>query len=136
MNRRLSLLIAASAALITSCTSAAVQETRTPKAQRELAAELAGRTPGAPVRCLANYRTDQIQIIDQWTILYRDGRTVYVQNPQGGCRGLGMGYTLVTRPLGVNQTCEGDLNRLVDLRTGSFGGTCIFGPFIPYTKAS
>jgi len=137
MNLRLSPLILATAALLASCTSAAVQESRSPRAQRELTGALAGRVAGKPERCIPNFRAGEIQIIDDWTILYRDGRTIYVQNPQGGCRGLGnRAYTLVTRQVGVNQFCEGDINQLVDLRTGSFGGTCVFGPFVPYRKAS
>ena len=136
MRLRVSPLIAAgSAVLLASCSTAPVQEVRSPKAERELASALAGRTAGPPVRCLPNYRTTQMQIVDDWTILYRDGRTTYVQNPRGGCRGLGIGsYTMVTRQYGTNQMCDGDFNQLVDLRTGVGGGSCIFGPFTPYTK--
>ena len=136
MNLRVSPLIAVGGALLlTSCSTAPVQETRSPKAARELASALAGRTAGPPVRCLPSYRTSQMQIIDDWTILFKDGRTVYVQNPQGGCRGIGNGgYTLVTRKFGTSDTCEGDINHLVDLRSGFGGGSCIYGPFTPYAK--
>ena len=136
MNLRVSPLIAVGGALLlTSCSTAPVQETRSPKAARELASALAGRTAGPPVRCLPNYRTTQMNVIDDWTILYRDGRTTYVQNPRGGCRGLDNGsYTMVTRQYGTNQMCDGDFTQLVDLRTGMGGGACVFGPFTPYTK--
>lgn len=137
MNLRLSPLVVAGAVLLASCTSAGIQESRSPSAQRELAGALAGRIAGKPVRCLPAFRTSEMQIIDDWTILYRDGRTLYVQNPPNGCRGLRSGgYTLVTRQVGVDQMCEGDINQLVDLRTGFHGGSCVFGPFVPYTKAS
>lgn len=136
MGLRVSLLIAAGGAvLLASCSTAPVQEVRSPKAERELASALAGRIVRPAVRCLPNYRTTQMQVIDDWTILYRDGRTVYVQNPRGGCHGLGIGsYTMVTRQYGTNQMCDGDFSQLVDLRTGMYGGACIFGPFTPYTK--
>ena len=76
-----------------------------------------------------------MQVIDDWTILFRDGRTVYVQNPRGGCPGIGSGSrTLVTRPVGTNELCDGDINHTVDLVTRIGGGTCVFGPFVPYTK--
>ena len=76
-----------------------------------------------------------MHIVDDYTILFRDGGTVYVQNPRGGCNGIGSGtYTLVTRPFGTNQLCGGDINRVVDLRTGMGGGSCVFSPFIPYTR--
>lgn len=125
----------AGALMVAACSTSASQETRSPKAQRELADALAGRTAQPPVRCVPSYRTTQMQVIDDFTILFRDGRTVYVQNPRGGCRGLGMGsYTLVTRNFGSAQNCDGDINQLVDLRTGMMGGACVFGPFTPYTK--
>ena len=123
------------AALLASCSTAPVQETRSPKAERQLAAALAGRTAQPPVRCLPSYRTTQMEVVDDWTILYKDGRTTYVQNPRGGCRGLGIGgYTMVTRQFGTNQICDGDFSQLVDLRTSMNGGSCVFGPFTPYTK--
>ncbi len=136
MNLRASTLIAVSgAALLASCTSTPVQEVRSPKAQKELTEALAGRTVGPPVNCLPNWRTSNMQIIDDYTILFRDGRTVYVQNPKGGCNGIGSGaYTLVTRQFGTAQMCRGDINRVVDLRTGMGGGSCVFSEFVPYTK--
>jgi hypothetical protein len=77
-----------------------------------------------------------MQIIDDWTILFKDGRTTYVQNPRGGCAGLtNGGYTLITRQFGVSQMCSGDINQTIDLTTGMNGGACVFGPFVPYTKA-
>ena len=123
------------AILIASCSTATFQEPRSPKAERQLASALAGRTAGAPVRCLPSYRTTQMELIDDLTILYKDGRTTYVQNPRGGCHGLGIGgYTMVTRQYGTNELCDGDISQLVDLRTGINGGSCVFGPFTPYTK--
>ena len=122
-------------AMISSCTTAPAQQARSPHAQRELADALAGRTQQPPVRCLPSYRNTQMEVIDDWTILFRDGRTVYVQHPRGGCSGIGIGrLTLVNRKYGTHQTCEGDINQLVDLQTGIGGGACVFGPFIPYTR--
>lgn len=136
MRLRVSPMIAVGGAvLLASCSTAPVQETRSPQAERQLASALAGRTAMPPVRCLPSFRTTQMEVIDDWTILYRDGRTTYVQNPRGGCRGLGIGgYTMVTRKYGTDQTCDGDISQLVDLRSGASGGSCVFGPFTPYTK--
>ena len=87
------------------------------------------------MRCIPTYRADQMQVIDDYTILFRDGRTIYVQNPRGGCPGLGSGSrTLVTRSFGGSQLCDGDINRTVDLVSGFQGGACVFGPFVPYTR--
>ena len=125
------------AALVGSCATAPDQTTHSPKAQKELTEALAGRTPGKPVNCISNYRTNDMQIIDDWTLLFRDGRTIYVQNPRGGCQGLGIGgNTLVTREFGTTPLCSGDINRTVDLRTGMSAGACVFSPFVPYTKTN
>ena len=121
-------------ALLAACSTAPVQEARSPRAERELANELSGRTAGPPQRCIPSYSAKEVQVIDQNTILYRDGRTIYVQNPRGGCTGLGRGATLVTRQLGVAQYCDGDINQTVDLVSGTTRGACVFGPFIPYTR--
>jgi hypothetical protein len=138
MNLRISALAAVSGvALLGSCATAPDQITHSPKAQKELAEALAGYRPGPPVNCVPPYGKNNMQIIDDYTLLFRDGRTIYVQNPRGGCPALGLGgYTLVTRPFGVNQMCSGDINRVVDLRSGTAVGSCVFSPFVPYTKSA
>lgn len=136
MSRSVSLLtLLAGAAMVASCTTAPYAEERSPKAARELADALAGRTAQPPVRCIPNYKANQMQVIDDNTIIFRDGKTVYVQNPRGGCNGIGSGgNTLVTRQYGTAELCDGDINHTVDLRTGIGGGACVFSPFIPYKK--
>ncbi len=136
MNLRAPTLLACgAAALLASCSTAPDQYTRSPKAEKELAEALAGRVAGPPMRCIPNYRTVQMQVIDDYTILFRDGRTIYVQNPRGGCPGLGsQSRTLVTRQFGTNEYCDGDINKLVDLQARIEGPACVFGPFVPYKK--
>jgi hypothetical protein len=130
-------LLAAGGLSLLACASAPEQITHSPKAQKELAQALAGRTPGRAVDCLYNFPAAKMQVIDDWTILFRNGRTVYVQNPRGGCRGVGIpGNTLVTRQIGINQICSGDIAYLRQLGAGTSQGSCIFGPFVPYTKSN
>jgi hypothetical protein len=137
MNLRIPLIMASAALIAGSCSTTPGQEARTPKAEQRLAEAIEGRVAGPPVDCMPNYRSaTQMQIIDDNTLVFHDGNTVYVQNPPGGCRGLGIGgYTLVTREFGSSQMCRGDINNLVDIRNGMIGGSCVFGPFIPYRKA-
>jgi hypothetical protein len=74
-------------------------------------------------------------IIDDNTILFRDGRTVYVNHPLGGCNNLQQsGRALVTRNFGP-QLCRGDLATVVDNTSGMSVGACALGDFVPY-KAS
>lgn len=129
------LLVAGASATMLGCSSTPVSEAPTPRAQKELAEALAGRTPGPPERCIRNYRTNVMEIIDDDTILFREGRTIYLQKPRNSCFGIGNhSRTLVTRPFGTTDLCDGDINTLVDLNAGIQGGACVFGPFVPYTK--
>lgn len=137
MQAKPSLILAIGAAgMLAACSTApAEQATRSPEAAKELADALAGRVAGPPQRCISNWPHIEVQVIDDWTILYREGSTVYVQNPRGGCPGIGFGSrTLVARQVGTSQMCDGDINQSVDLRTGIGGAPCVFGPFVPYTR--
>lgn len=138
MNRSAKLILGLSAAaMLAACSTAPVEPTRSARAQKELADALAGRVAGKPVSCLPNYRANDMQIIDDWTILFRDGRTIYVQNPRGGCPGIGnRRNVLVTRLWGTNQLCSGDISHLVDPASGIGGGACVFSEFVPYTRTA
>ena len=133
---RMSAFLAAGAsAILLSCSSTPVAETPSPKAQQQLAEALAGHVQGPPERCIRNYRTNYMEVIDDDTILFHDGRTIYLQKPRNSCFGIANhSRTLVTRPFGTTDLCDGDINRLVDLSAGIGGGACVFGPFVPYTK--
>jgi len=123
------------AAVLAACSTTAVQETRSPRAQMELDKALAGRVAGRPVACLPSYSANNMQIIDDWTILFKDGGTIYLQNPRGGCPGIASRRNiLVTRLFGSSQLCSGDISHLVDPTSGIGGGACVFSQFVPYTK--
>jgi len=126
------------AAIVIVSSTVLARPARSPEAQRQLDRALAGRTAGKPVQCLSSYRAaTNMQVIDDWTILFRDGRTVYLQTPTGGCPGISSyGNTLVTHLQGDSRLCNGDINRVVDVQTKMGGAGCVFGPFIPYTKAN
>jgi hypothetical protein len=124
------ILITAAAA---ACAASATNEPRTAKAETRLQNELAGKVAGAPLKCLPSYRSNDMTIIDDNTILFRDGRNrVYRQDPPGGCSPMGnAGYTLVFRPLS-GQSCRGDIVRVVDLTSRMTAGSCSLGDFVPY----
>ena len=138
MNLRLSLLAAAGTATLATASSIAPAQSDaySPKAANKLAKALAGRTPGEPVSCIGNMRGSDMQIVDDRTILYREGGTIYVQKPSGGCHGLGSGhYTLLTRLHGSTRLCRGQIGEVVDRVSGFTYGSCVFGDFVPYRKA-
>ena len=136
MAAKISLGLAAGAAalLIASCSTAPAEQTRSPRAAQELADALAGRVAGPPQRCITTYRTTRVNAIDDFTILYDQGSTIYVQNPRGGCPGIGSGSDILVTRQTTNQLCDGEIARTVDLTSRVERGGCVFGPFVPYTK--
>jgi len=131
------LLMLGGTAAALSISSLPAKETPTTEATQKLAQVLKGRTPGQPVPCIANLRgRAEMSVIDDTTILFQEGTTVYVQKPAGGCPSLGNGrYALVKRQVGSTRYCEGDIGEVVDPVSGIFAGSCVFGPFVPYRKA-
>lgn len=121
-------------AMLASCSTAPAEQTRSPKAQQELAEALAGRVAGPPQRCIDAYRTTKVHVIDDFTIIYDQGRTVFVQNPKGGCPGLGRGDILVTTQVGPARLCQNEIARTVDPTSRMESGGCVLGPFTPYAK--
>jgi hypothetical protein len=111
------------------------QPTRSAQAENHLQKLLAGRVQGKPVTCLPDYRSKEIVVVDDRTILFRDGRTYYRNDFNGGtCGGLGIGNTLVTKRFGGAGLCRGDVARVVDMSSGFTVGSCAMGNFVPYTK--
>lgn len=131
MNLRTASVIAAGTAALLASSSIA-QHGQSPRAAEKLAKALAGRAPGQPLSCISDRA--KMQIIDDWTILYRDRGTVYVQKPRGGCHGLANGMSLIRNQFVSTRLCRGDINRIVDLRTGFGTGACVYSEFVPYRK--
>lgn len=125
-------------AVASSSMAPAKQSDQHAMAAQELAKALEGRTAGPAVNCIPNFQgKSRMEVIDDGTILFREGGTVYVQKPRQRCdRIKDGGYVLVTRQYGNQQFCSGDINQLIDANTGVFGGDCVFGPFVPYRKGS
>ena len=137
MNLRPYFLAAATgAALIaTSTIAVAEKDSYSTRSAEKLGKALAGRTAGQPVGCISNMRGSDMTVIDDYTILFKEGGTIYVQKPHGGCCGLGNGnYSLVTRIAGSNRLCNGQIGELVDRVSGYSFGSCVFDDFVPYRK--
>src|SRR5687768_11237054 len=129
--RTLACLAAGTAALVLgSCSTAPAEQTRSPRAAQELADALAGRVAGPPQRCITTYRTTKVTPIDDFTILYDQGGTIYVQNPRGGCPGIGSGSDILVTRQTTNQLCDGEIAQTVDLTSRVERGGCVFGPFV------
>ncbi|MCY7270534.1 MAG: hypothetical protein LH485_00565 [Sphingomonas bacterium] len=133
---RMYLLAAAATSLVACQSTDSPPEQRSAKAQATYDKLLAGKAPGRAESCLPLQRSNDMVVIDDDTILYRDGRTTYVNKPLGSCNLLGRGsYALVTRSTG-SQLCRGDIAQVTDMTTGVTVGSCAFGDFVPYRPAS
>ena len=132
--RGLTIALLASATLA-ACTTAPEPRMRAADAEAQLQKMLAGKVAGKPMTCLPSLRADNMTVIDDNTVLFRDGRTVYRNDFGGlGCNRLSAGYTLVTKTTGSN-LCSGDIGQVVDLANGMAIGGCAFGDFVPYRNA-
>jgi hypothetical protein len=131
--RAISVLIAGAA--LASCSTAPPAPTRTAQKQLEFQQLLSGKVAQAPISCLPHYRSDDMRVIDDNTVAFRDGASrTYVAHMNGGCNGLSDGYALVTRQFGSPDLCQGDIATVVDLTSHSTVGSCSFESFQPYIR--
>ena len=132
--RSISLLLIG-AAIVGCTTTAAEQPIRTAAKQKQYEQLLAGKVAGPPQSCLPTFHQDDMVVIDDSTVAFRQGSSrVYVNHMQGGCTNLGGNYALVTRQFGTAQLCRGDIGQVVDLTSHFTVGSCVFGDFIPYSR--
>jgi hypothetical protein len=133
--RGISLLLIGVGLVACTTTAAQQQPLRSAAKQQEYDRLLAGKAAGPPLSCLPHYRSNDMVVIDESTIAFRDGsRRVYVNHMMGGCSNLGGTYALVTKQYGSADLCRGDIGQVVDLTNHFTVGSCVFGDFIPYTK--
>lgn len=106
------------------------------QAQARLAGLLAGKVAGPPRSCLPSYRADNMIVIDDNTIAFRDGpNRVWLTKPRGSCSLLGSpGYALVTRNVGGMGLCSGDIGQILDTTSRMTVGSCVMGDFTPYAR--
>lgn len=96
---------------------------------------LAGRVAGKPQQCI---NLSQLNggpvIVDETTILYRDGPRVWRTGPRGACPALERFSTLIV-DVWSGQLCSGDRFRPREPGMRIPGQTCLFRDFTPYIKA-
>lgn len=100
--------------------------------EQQLAEMLRGRVAGTPVRCIDTWSNNNMSILDGTGIVYRDGRTVYVnrtQNPET----LDNDDILVIRHETGNELCKLDHVTTVDRNGGFMTGVVFLTDFVPYT---
>lgn len=111
---------------------AEAQPSLSPREAKILNKALAGKTPGAPVRCVSRTLLDNMQSVGNGIILYRVGPKLTYRNDLGGqCNGLRSDGIPVLQSFG-SEYCRGDIVRIADRQTGVLRGSCALGPFVPY----
>jgi hypothetical protein len=129
-------LLLAAAAVITGCMTQPAPATRSAEAEAEFQKLTAGKVAGQPISCLPSYKRNDMVTIDDGTVAFKNGKTVYVNKLIGECSGLDSGfYALVTNSSGPG-LCRGDIARVTDVRTGMLAGSCAIGDFVPYKPVS
>lgn len=128
---RLPSIMAVVAGLGILATGSAAAARKTP--QEQLAKALEGRVAGKPVDCIYQQQIQSSQVIDRTAILYRVGRTLYVNTPKSGKEFLDSTDILVTDTHSP-QLCSIDIVRLIDQSSRMPSGSLGLGQFVPYTK--
>lgn len=101
--------------------------------EARLAAELAGRSAGEARACVNTARRDGLRVIDEQTLLYREGQTLWVNRLPSSCPSLHPASTLIVEIRG-GRYCNGDLVRALEPGSSILGPACSLGDFMPYTR--
>jgi hypothetical protein len=100
--------------------------------EEKLAEILKGRVEGKPVACINTWRDANLTIVDNTAIIYRDGRTIYVNRTQDP-KHLDWNDILVTKRYNSTQLCKLDQVHTIDRGSGMFSGVVFLTDFVPYT---
>lgn len=100
--------------------------------EQQLTEMLKGRVAGTPVRCINTFRNNDMKIIDNTAIVYRDGRTIYVNRTQNP-KTLDDDDILVIKHQTGDQLCKLDHVTTIDRGAGFFKGVVFLTDFVPYT---
>lgn len=127
-------IIATGAIALAGCAqNATYQAQRDAQARRELADALGDRVPGTPQDCISPGITDGPQIIDDRTLLYRQGTRLYRNDLVSTCPSLAPMTTVIVEMRG-SQLCRNDQFRVLTPGTSIPSGYCRLGKFTPYTR--
>jgi len=93
----------------------------------------AGRVAGPPQTCVPTDQISALHAIDEQTLAYGSGRTIYINRLGGPCPGMRPLSTLIVDVYG-SQYCRGDRVRAREPGSIIAGPTCILGDWVPYRR--
>lgn len=92
---------------------------------------LAGRVAGPAQTCVPTRPTTNLRVVDDSTLVYGSGRTVYLNHLRAACSGLNPTTTLIF-DLHASQYCSGDHFRTIETGASVPGPACLLGDWVPY----
>lgn len=104
--------------------------TQMTKGEQKLAKLIGDRVAGEPRKCINDYQTRDFRVIDGTAIVYKVGRTVwvnYTRHPET----LDDSDVMVFRRFG-SQLCSTDIVTTMDRLGGFYTGNVFLSDFIPY----
>ena len=103
--------------------------------QAALDRELAGRTAGEPESCITAHTSLSLSATGTGKFIYREGRTIWINQPLHECRNVSRLDTLIIEMNG-SRYCRGDRVRAVESGGSIPGPMCVLGEFVPYRRPS
>jgi hypothetical protein len=100
------------------------------KGEARLAKLIEGRVAGEPESCIKDFGVRSFQVIDKTAIVYKIGRTVWVNQTRDPAS-LDDGDTMVFRRFG-SQICSSDIVTTIDRVGGYYTGNVFLSEFVPY----
>ena len=107
----------------------------TPGSSELFARELAGRAAGAPQTCINTLPAQNLRAIDDHTIAYDRGTTIYVNRLLDNCPSVGPHNTLIVQASIAGQYCRGD--QISGNEPGGIiaGPACNLQDWVPYKRS-
>lgn len=98
-----------------------------------LSRELAGRVAGEAESCVTAGQSSSLRAVDRQTLVYREGRTLWVNRLRSACPGIAPMNTLIVE-VKIGRYCRGDFVRGLEPGANIPGPTCVLGDFVPYRR--
>ena len=126
-------LAACAALALSTITSTALAEDKAvSEGELELAGMLEGHVAGEPQRCISDFASDRMTVIDDTAMVFRSGKTIYVNRTSNAEWLDWSDLPVIERRSG--QLCEKDQVELRDRTTFMRGPILFLAEFTPYTK--
>ena len=125
------LALSAAALTLLAAPAASADEREPTKGEAKLAKLIEGRVPGDPQSCIRTVGSRNLTQIDGTALVYRDGRTLWVnrtRNPDS----IDDNDIMLIKRFSGSQLCRTDQIQLIDRVGGFLTGILFLDDFVPY----